>query len=479
MHIDGAISICIYTSDTDLFEFIQRGLGEAFEVWIERRCDPGRTQEQKRWPDVALLDMRKQSLDVNPLRIQLVRAIRRRNSPPAVIALVDANDLPVIRQVFDNGGHDIVECPVSMDELRFALLHAHRFQQMEKEIHPPGPVAKPNQTHPDFVVYSEAMQQVLALTRKVAPNDVSVLITGETGTGKELLAREIHRMSSRAYGPFVAFSCANLPETLIEDELFGHEKGAFTGAMAARRGRVEVADQGTLFLDEIGDIALGLQAKLLRVLQQRSFERLGSNTTLKANFRLVCATLRDLKTMVEHGEFRRDLYYRLNVVQICLPPLRERQDGIAVLADHFLRQCTKELRKPITHFSAPSLRTLEEYGWPGNVRELENVVQRAVVMAEGKTIETWHLPPEVGSGLATPVAGKLPLEGEVRQFKRRVVVRTLREFGGDTNQAAKSLGITRSHLYRLMNQLHIPLHDGLPVREHAENMDVRLPPTIH
>jgi DNA-binding NtrC family response regulator len=479
--VDGTetIPICFYTSDLDFCESIQRGLGEAFEVWIERRCNPGRTQEQERWSDVVLLDTRKQTLDVRPLRIQLLREIRRRSSPPAVIAVVDANDHPLIRQVFDNGGHDMVECPISMDELRFALLHAHKFQQVEKEIHPPGPVARLDQTHPDFVVHSEAMQQVLALTRKVAPNDISVLITGETGTGKELLAREIHRLSSRACGPFVAFSCANLPETLIEDELFGHEKGAFTGATAARRGRIEVADQGTLFLDEIGDVALGLQAKLLRVLQQRSFERLGSNTTLKSNFRLVCATFRDLKAMADQGEFRRDLYYRLNVVQIFLPPLRERQDGIAVLADHFLRQSTKELRKRIMRFSVQSLRALEEYSWPGNVRELENVVQRAVVMAEGKTIEPWHLPPEVGSGFAPSAAGRQPLDGEVRQFKRRVIMRTLREFGGNTNHAAKALGVTRSHLYRLISQLHISRQDGPLAADDVSDTDASLPPLIH
>jgi DNA-binding NtrC family response regulator len=252
----------------------------------------------------------------------------------------------------------------------------------------------------------------------------------------------------------VAFSCANLPETLIEDELFGHEKGAYTGAVGPRRGRIEMADQGTLFLDEIGDLALGLQAKLLRVLQQRSFERLGSNAPVKVNFRLLCATHRDLKGMVDSGQFRGDLYYRLNVVQVHLPPLRERRDGIGLLSHHFLQKFSRQFGKSIRRFSSSAVRALEEHDWPGNVRELENVVQRAVVLAENSTVEVWHLPKAIRKGFEKEEIAH-SYEEEIRDFKRRLVLRTLQECGGSKVETAKTLGIARGYLHRLINQLGI------------------------
>jgi DNA-binding NtrC family response regulator len=298
------------------------------------------------------------------------------------------------------------------------------------------------------------MQKVFALAQKVAPCDVSVLITGETGTGKDMLARAIHELSPRAAGPFVAFSCANLPETLIEDELFGHEKGAFTGATGTRRGRFEAAHRGTLFLDEIGDLALGLQAKLLRVLQQRSFERLGSNTPVAVNIRLLCATHRNLGEMVEQGQFRSDLYYRLNVLEIHVPPLRERRDGIVAMGHHFLMRYAKQFDKSVRRFSPVALRALEEYAWPGNVRELENVIQRAVVMADGPTVELWHLPKPLCNGVEQQQA-ECSYDGEVREFKRRLILRALRDCDGSKSEAARRLGIARGYLHRLINQLHI------------------------
>jgi len=283
---------------------------------------------------------------------------------------------------------------------------------------------------------------------------VTALITGETGTGKELLARAIHRLSPRNSGPFVAFSCANLPETLVDDELFGHERGAFTGAVAARRGRFESADGGTLFLDEIGDLPLPLQAKLLRVLQERSFERLGSNASHSINIRLLCATHRNLPDMVKQGTFREDLYYRLNVVQLHIPPLRERRDGVAVLAYHFLERFAQQFGKKTKRFSSPALGSLEEYDWPGNVRQLENVVQRAVVLAEDTTVEIWHLPALLCNGFRQQRLAH-SYDDEVRDFKRRLIVRTLHECGGNKAETARTLGLARGYLHRLINQLEI------------------------
>jgi two-component system response regulator AtoC len=291
-----------------------------------------------------------------------------------------------------------------------------------------------------------------------------VLITGETGTGKELLARAIHQTSLRAARPMVAFSCANLPDTLIEDELFGHEKGAFTGALAMRRGRLENADQGSLFLDEIGDLGLGLQPKLLRVLQERNFERLGGNSTINVNIRLISATNRNLPEMVQQGKFREDLFYRLNVVHMHIPPLRERRDDVVLLAHLFLTAAAQQFNKKVKRFSHPALLALEEYSWPGNVRELENAIQRAVVLSEGQTLELSHLPKNVRKnseedeilGASDGTAGdNSSYEAEIRQFKRRLVLRTLRKCGWSKVESARSLGVARGYLHRLINQLEI------------------------
>jgi len=298
------------------------------------------------------------------------------------------------------------------------------------------------------------MQEVFSLARRIAPCDVNVLITGETGTGKELLARAIHRMSPREARPFVAFSCANFPETLVEDELFGHEQGAFTGALKSRQGRLESADEGTLFLDEVGDLGLSLQPKLLRVLQEHTFERLGSNTVVTVNLRLVCATNQKLDEMVRQGKFREDLYYRLNVVQIHLPPLRERPDDIPLLVHHFLKRFAVQFKKKARRFARPALLALEEYPWPGNVRELENVVQRAVALADGQTIDLRHLPTTIRNGFDRLHAAN-SYDEEVRRFKRRLVLRALNEHGWSKTQTARALGVSRAYLHRLIDDLQI------------------------
>ena len=252
----------------------------------------------------------------------------------------------------------------------------------------------------------------------------------------------------------MAFSCANLPEHLVEDELFGHEKGAFTGAFMLRRGRFESADGGTLFLDEVGDLPLGLQAKLLRVLHDGSFERLGSNTSLKSNVRLICATHRNLEAMVQNGEFREDLYYRLNVIQLHLPALRERSGGIVTLAHHLLQQVNREFAKNVTRFSRLAMDALDEYAWPGNVRELENMIRRAVVLAEGQTIEVWHLPDKLRNGFDQLQAAR-SYDEELRDFKRRLVLRTLQQCDGNKAEAARVLGMARGYLHRLIHDLKI------------------------
>jgi DNA-binding NtrC family response regulator len=443
------------TPDAAFAQVVARALGQGFETRASEEFSLAGTRGLEGWWNVVLLDLRELSGDhAVEVGLGLMDGIKQCDEPPPIVVMLSDDDHLPGRKVIENGAYDTVSGPPDVVELRLILRRAHKFHEAEKELRLLRSQEKSTGRLHELIGSSEAMQKVFELARKVAPCDVSVLITGETGTGKDLLARAVHHLSPRSTGPFVAFSCANLPETLIEDELFGHEKGAFTGAIGVRRGRFEVADKGTLFLDEIGDLALALQAKLLRVLQQRSFERLGSNASVTVNIRLVCATHHNLEEMVKQGTFREDLYYRLNVVQLHLPPLRERRDGIPVLAHHFLEKFAKQFGKKTRRFSHLAMRALEEHSWPGNVRELENVVQRAVVIAEGPVVEIWHLPTGLREGFEQPQLLH-PFEEEVRDFKRRLIVRTLRECGGRKAEAARTLGLARGYLHRLINQLQI------------------------
>ncbi len=341
---------------------------------------------------------------------------------------------------------------------------------------PPAGLEEPaTRTFGELVGTSDAMANVCELAAKVASLNVTVLINGETGTGKELLAHAIHDWSSRASGPFIAFSCANLPETLVDDELFGHEKGAFTGADGPRRGRFEAANGGTLFLDEIGDLPLALQARLLRVLQQRSFERLGGNNTVKVDIRLICATHCDLDAMVREGTFRQDLLYRLNVIQIHMPALRNRGEDVALLARHFVRLFASSFDQPVRGISDEALIALTAYSWPGNVRELENVIQRAVALAETTMIGLAQLPIEIcglnvlerpaetGQDVQESRCGvqETGYNTQVREFKRRLLIRTLQQYHGNKTRAAESLHLARPYLYRLIEDLGV----GAPASE--------------
>jgi Nif-specific regulatory protein len=294
----------------------------------------------------------------------------------------------------------------------------------------------------NIIGHSSRMRQVYEQVTQVAPANTSVLIRGESGTGKELIAHAIHYNSVRAKRPFVKVSCAALPETLIEAELFGHEKGAFTGADARKKGRFELADGGTLFLDEIGDLSLTTQVKLLRVLQEREFDRLGGTTTIKANVRLITATNRDLETAIADGSFREDLYYRLNVFSIFVPPLRERRDDVLLLADYFSEKYARENHKPIKRISTPAIDMLASYHWPGNVRELENAIERAVLVCEGQVIHGYHLPPTLQTAEASGTMARVSLSEAVDSFERDMLMDALKTARGNRARAAKLLGTT-------------------------------------
>ncbi len=301
---------------------------------------------------------------------------------------------------------------------------------------------------------SAELRKALELCERVAPSTATVLLLGETGTGKELSARHVHNCSRRAAETFVAINCAALPETLLESELFGHEKGAFTGAHAQRRGWFELASGGTLFLDEIGDISRSTQAKLLRVLQEREIVRVGGTQATKCDVRVIAATNRNLKNMMIDGVFREDLYYRLSVFPIELPPLRERRDDISLLAEHFVEHSVKEFRIPELAVSGKTMDALKQYHWPGNIRELQNVMERAVLMSDGPTLLPCHLPPEIE--LISPNGEHHDHDGStLLGQERRLIVDALKEHGWNQSGAARALGITRYHLRHRVKKYNI------------------------
>ena len=302
---------------------------------------------------------------------------------------------------------------------------------------------------------SPAMRKVFDFIRRVAPTDSTVLVQGESGTGKELVAHALHRNSPRAEQPFVAINCAAIAESLLESELFGHEKGAFTGAAAQKKGKVEIAESGTLFLDEIGELAPGLQAKLLRVLQEREFERLGGTKPIKLDIRLIAATNRSLPEAVKAGTFRNDLYYRLNVVTLNMPPLRDRREDISVLADHFVAKASRKSRTRVKPLSPEAVAALMHYDWPGNVRELENALERALVLGSTESILPDDLPEAVLESGSTATAPADKYHGSIKETKKQLILQALQQANGNYIEAAKALGMHPNSLLRLVRNLDL------------------------
>jgi len=302
---------------------------------------------------------------------------------------------------------------------------------------------------------SKAMLDVYELIRKITNTKTTVLILGESGVGKELVAGAIHYNCTLANGPFVKFNCAALPENIIESELFGHEKGAFTGAVSQRTGRFEDADGGTIFLDEVGELSLAMQAKLLRVLQEKTFERVGGNRPIKVDIRIIAATNRVLADMVATGQFREDLYYRLNVFPITIPPLRDRGSDIITLADHFVARFAKESGKAVKRISIPALNMMMSYHWPGNVRELENVIERAVILSEDEVVHGYNLPPSLQTSVLTETACKGGLEAKLASVEYELLIEALKACNGNMTEAARELGMTRRVLGLRMDKYKI------------------------
>jgi len=371
--------------------------------------------------------------------------------PAPVIVMTAYGSIERAVQAMKDGAYDFLEKPLDLDNLRAVVGGAvsRRSEEAANETARARARADKRVLLPGGGL---GMQRVVERAERVAKTNATVLINGESGTGKELVARLLHRESLRVRGPFVPVNCAGLTESIIESELFGHVKGAFTGAVRAKKGKFELAEGGTLFLDEIGEIPLNVQVKLLRVLQEREVERVGGEEPIKIDVRLVCATHRDLESMVKVGEFREDLYYRIKVIVLRLPPLRERTEDIPEFAEHFRQRANERNGRNVEGFAAAALERLTQYSWPGNVRELENVVEQAVVLVRGATIEAEDLPEEISGDRGPQDVLRIAVGTTLADSERELILETLRKVGGNKTQAAKILGIGVRTLYRKLDE---------------------------
>ncbi|HSB82710.1 MAG TPA: sigma-54 dependent transcriptional regulator [Candidatus Methylomirabilis sp.] len=402
--------------------------------------------------DVILVDIRLPDMD----GLAVLRSFQGSSPDSAVILMTAFGTVEVAIQAIKAGAYDYVPKPFKLDEVRIAVQRALERKRLLQENRQYRQELQGKYRLENVVGASGPMLDIFKAVARVAPTKSTVLLQGESGTGKELIARTIHYNSDRAHGPFITVDCGALPETLLESELFGHERGAFTGATSTKRGLFEVARGGTCFLDEIGDVSSMVQARLLRVLQEHEVKRVGGTAPITVDARLIAATNKNLEEEVKAHRFREDLFYRLSVVTLILPPLRERVSDIPLLADFFLRKSARESGKSVERIGPEALALLCAYAWPGNVRELEHAVERAVILTQNPTILPQDLPPDIqsrGPAQASPSAEVLPL----REIERRHLLFALERAGGNRKRAAEWLGITRRTLYRMASRHGIDL----------------------
>jgi DNA-binding NtrC family response regulator len=393
--------------------------------------------------------------------LEFLQAVKRTNATIPVVVMTAFGTVETAVEAMKAGASDYVLKPFSLEEMKLILRKELDVRRLREENRSLREALGERYQFRNIVARSPKMQEVLATVERVASTQSTVLLGGESGVGKDLIARAIHEHSRRASGPFIKINCTAIPENLLESELFGYEKGAFTGANTAKPGRFELADKGTIFLDEIGDVPGSIQVKLLHVLQDREFERLGGTKTLKVDVRVVAATNQDLRAALEQGTFREDLYYRLNVVPISIPPLRERKEEIPYLADHFIARFARESGKPLSDITPAALRLLMDFHWPGNVRELENIIERAVALSAGTVIDVADIRLDVSAARPAPVVagGSLPFPPEgmtLEEFEDEIIRESLRRADGNKSQAARLLGLSRNALRYRLSKLGLP-----------------------
>jgi DNA-binding NtrC family response regulator len=449
--------IGLYSEDRTLHPLLCSALGKDFEVLLEPEGEGMDALVADRGCDVMILDLYSHE-DSLQTRIDSARRLIASNVP--AILMADDSLRSTAFELVRGGAFGYCRRPPSIRDLKTLLTRAGETSALKQQLYSAQHRVEDPGLCDRLIGSSPGMQHVYQLVRSVTSLNAAVLVTGESGTGKELIARAIHNLGSHASKPFVAVSCGAIPETLIEAELFGHEKGAFTGTVGAREGYFEQAGGGTLFLDEIGDLSLFTQVKLLRVLQQMEFSRLGSNKLIPLRARLIFATHQDLAKLVAEGKFRQDLYYRINVMRIEAPPLQERVEDIPLIAHHFMRHYSGVFQKPIERIAADALEMLQAYSWPGNVRELENVIQRAIILAPGNVLRAEDLSLKLrdrdedsDTVDVVDIADYQPagsFERQLRDYKIKLAVAAVRENNGNKTLAARRLHISRAYLHRLL-----------------------------
>ena len=438
-------TILIVDDDKNTRDGLQRALQRNYTVRTAEGADAALAiLAQTPHVDLMLSDLRMPGTD----GLGLLRHVHQHYPQTVCVLLTAYGTVETAVEAMRQGAYDFLMKPVNLDHLDTLVARALTAHDLKQKAQTPETPPDGKHGLENIIGESPAMNAVFDIIRRVAPTQASILIQGASGTGKELVAQAIHRLSTQSKGPFVAVHCAALSSTLLESELFGHEKGAFTGTTGQRRGRFEMADGGTLFLDEISEIDLATQVKLLRVLEERTFERVGGEETITVDIRIVTATNKDLRDDVRQGKFREDLFFRLNVVDILLPALRERAGDIPLLADRFVKEYAERNAKPIKGLMPETLELLTRYGWPGNVRELRNAIEKMVVLAQTE----WLTPDDVPGNIRMTARGESPppegVGGSLADAEKQTIVSTLAQHNGNRTRAAAELGISRRTLHR-------------------------------
>ncbi len=450
-------SVLIVDDEVGTRESLRMILKNDYEVFLAKNAEEALIQFKEHSPDVILLDIILPDLD----GLKVLEKVKQKEPEAIVIMITATRTVKTAVEAMKLGAYDYITKPFDMDELCLVISRALATQALEKEVKYLREEIDKSFGFENIIGRSKVMEDIFKIVRQIADSKSTVLIMGESGTGKELISRAIHYNSNRRNSPFVTINCAAIPETLIESELFGHERGAFTNAIERKLGRFEVAHQGTLFLDEIGELSLTTQAKILRFLEEKEFTRVGGSKTIKVDVRLITATNKDLAQLLKKGSFREDLYYRINVVPVLIPPLRERREDIPLLLDYFVRKFNQENNKSVKGVSKEALELIMNYEWPGNVRELENLTERVIALTSNEYIQANELPFSLINiskinGLKEYILnGKVSFLKAEEEFERGIILDALKRSNYVQSHAAEILGISRRILKYKMDKLGI------------------------
>ncbi len=446
--------VLIVEDEAKMRRLLELNLGEdGFTTFSAGDAETGLKLLRENSIDLVVTDLKLPGID----GLEFLQAVKRQNVALPVVVMTAFGTVETAVEAMKAGASDYVLKPFSLAEMRMVIhkeLDVHNLREENRSLRE---ALGKRYEHPNVVARSSKMQEVLSTVDRVAPTNSTVLLGGESGVGKDLIARAIHERSRRASGPFIKINSTAIPENLLESELFGYEKGAFTGAVASKPGKFELADKGTLFLDEIGDVPPVTQVKLLRVLQEREFERLGGTRTVKVDVRLIAATNRDLREALEQGTFREDLYYRLNVVPIDIAPLRQRKEDIPDLVNLFIARFRGDSGKPVEGISPLAMQVLVNYHWPGNVRELQNIIERACALAKGTVIDAPDIHLDLRAAKTANGAGNFLPEGlTLEQWEDEMIREALRRTAGNKSRAARILGLSRNALRYRLSKMGVP-----------------------